>query len=186
MHNAVAHHPLTDAQPGPQQPLPCPAPPVLLSKMTPHGMGYSFGQLGSPVPVLSPPSSRCTPAPLLAGQHGKLNNPWLCVSDALQQLKHRCAISIILILHVKHNAMPGTRKKMTSIPSKTYPSQNIIRENTSWEIQHILAGWSSEIYLVLEKMMSSITLWVIWTACKDVRLSLVTESPESKCQLSIK
>ena len=45
MHNAIAHHPLTDAQlaPEPRSAPPWPAPPVYILGMTFHGMEYPFG-----------------------------------------------------------------------------------------------------------------------------------------------
>ena len=60
MHNAIAHHPLTDAQPIPKQPPP-PSPYILFS-MPSDGMEYPFGQFGSAALGLSPPSSCCTPS----------------------------------------------------------------------------------------------------------------------------
>ena len=45
MHNAIAHHPLTDAQPNPEQsgPLPPASHPYILFSMTSDGMEYPFG-----------------------------------------------------------------------------------------------------------------------------------------------
>ena len=45
MHNAIAHHPLTDAQPYPEQsgPLPPASNPYILFSMTSDGMEYPFG-----------------------------------------------------------------------------------------------------------------------------------------------
>ena len=64
MHNAIAHHSLTDAQPNPEQSgLPTLAShPYLLFSMTSDGMEYPFGQFGSAVLGLSPRSSYCTPS----------------------------------------------------------------------------------------------------------------------------
>lgn len=59
MHNAVAHHPLTKAQPSACSPWRT-FPLVYKLSMTPYGMEYPFGQLGSAVPAVSLPSS-CTP-----------------------------------------------------------------------------------------------------------------------------
>ena len=56
IHNAIAHHLLTDAQPIPKQPVaPTPASHPIL--MMSDGMKYPFSQLGSAVLGLSPPSS---------------------------------------------------------------------------------------------------------------------------------
>ena len=45
MHNAIAHHPLTDAQlvPEPRSAPPGQLPPVYILGMTFHGMEYPFG-----------------------------------------------------------------------------------------------------------------------------------------------
>ena len=69
MPNAMVHLLLTDAQPDPKQwpHLPGQLPPYLLLSMMPYGLDYPFGQSGSPVRALSPPSSCCTPS-LLAGR----------------------------------------------------------------------------------------------------------------------
>ena len=76
MHNAIAHHLLTDAQLVPEQ-RSTPAgqlPPVYTLGMTSHGLEYPFGQLGSAALAVSPPNSLCPSSPLLAG-HQKLKNP---------------------------------------------------------------------------------------------------------------
>ena len=64
MHSAIAHHPLTNAQPIPEQPAtPTPAShPYILFSMTSDDMEYPFGQFGSAVLGLSPPSCCCTPS----------------------------------------------------------------------------------------------------------------------------
>ena len=66
----IAHHQLTNAQPVLDQHPPANVPPsVLLLSMTSHGLEYPFGQLGSAVPAVPPPSSLCIPS-LLAGGVG--------------------------------------------------------------------------------------------------------------------
>ena len=77
MHNATAHHSLTDAQLVPEQrsPFPGQLPPVYTLDMTSHGMEYPFGQFGSASLAVFPPNFLC-PRALLAG-HEKLKNPWL-------------------------------------------------------------------------------------------------------------
>ena len=67
MHNAIAHHPLTDAQSVPEhQSLPAPLFLIYILGMTSHGMEYPFGQLGSAVLAVSPHNFLC-PSSLLAG-----------------------------------------------------------------------------------------------------------------------
>ena len=69
MHNAIAHRSLTDAQSVPEQwsTPPGQLPPVYILGMTSYGLEYPFGQLGSAVPAVSPPSFLCTPS-LLTGR----------------------------------------------------------------------------------------------------------------------
>jgi len=71
MHNAVAHHPMNDSQAIPEQWLlpPQPTPPAYTLGMTPYGMEYPFGQLGTAVPAVSPPSFPGT------WPHEKLKSP---------------------------------------------------------------------------------------------------------------
>ena len=68
MHNAIAHHSPTDAQLVPEQRSAPPGqlPPVYILGMMSYGMEYSFGQFGSAVLAVSPPSFLC-PSSLLAG-----------------------------------------------------------------------------------------------------------------------
>ena len=77
MHNAIAHHSPTDAQLVPEQRSAPPGqlPPVYILGMMSYGMEYSFGQFGSAVLAVSPPSFLCPPAYLLAGQYEKLKSP---------------------------------------------------------------------------------------------------------------
>ena len=75
---AIAHHPLTDAQPVPRQQKEAQKTPPcffqLIFCMMLCGMEYPFGQFMATVLVLPPPSSLCLPSPLLAGQYEKLRN----------------------------------------------------------------------------------------------------------------
>ena len=68
MHNTIAHHLLTDAQPVTKEGLcrPRQLPPVLFSMMS-YGMGHPFGQFGPAVLALPPLSFLCTPR-FLAGR----------------------------------------------------------------------------------------------------------------------
>ena len=68
MHNAIAHHSLTNAQLVPEQQSAPPGqlPPVYILAMTSHGMEYAFGQFGSAVLAVSSPNFLCPPS-LLAG-----------------------------------------------------------------------------------------------------------------------
>jgi len=63
-YNAIARYPLTNAQPiHEQQTLPpSHLPPVLLFSVMSYGMEYPFGQFGSAVLAVSPPSFLCIPS----------------------------------------------------------------------------------------------------------------------------
>ena len=67
MHNEIAYHSPTNTQLVPEQRYPPgQLPPVYILGMTSHGMEYPFGQFGSAVLAVSPPSFLC-PSSLLAG-----------------------------------------------------------------------------------------------------------------------
>ena len=101
MDNAVTHHQPTNAQAAPEQQ--SISWPFLLFSTMPHRVGHPFGPSGPAVLFLSPPSSLSTPSPSLAGHDKELESPCIWVSAALQLLKHRCVISIILILSPKQH-----------------------------------------------------------------------------------
>lgn len=71
MHKAVAHHPLTDAQPVLRQQLPTLTNALfpICFCMMPYGTEHPFGQLRAAVLVLFPPSSS------VAGEAKKLRRP---------------------------------------------------------------------------------------------------------------
>ena len=52
-----------------------PPPPVLLLSMAPYGVGCPFGQSGSGVPTVSPPSILCTPSLLAGSAQGHSKEP---------------------------------------------------------------------------------------------------------------
>lgn len=97
-------------------------PPVSVLGMTPHGVGHPSGQLGSAVLAGSPLTS-CPPISSLAGEHKNLNSPCSSISTAQKQLK-QWVINIIVTLNPKFSAIPASRNKMNSIPTKT--------RRTSW------------------------------------------------------
>jgi len=49
-------------------------PPAYMPRMTSYSVEYTFGQLGSAVLAMLPPSFLCTAS---LGEHGKLKSPWL-------------------------------------------------------------------------------------------------------------
>ena len=74
MHSAIAHHLLTDAHPIPEQRShpPDQLTPVDILSMTSYGMEYPFGQLGSAVLAVLPPSFLCTSS---LAERGRLKSP---------------------------------------------------------------------------------------------------------------
>ena len=72
MHNAIAHHSLSNAQLVPKQRSAPPSQllPVYILGMTSYGMEYPFGQFGSAVLAVSPPNFLC-PSSLLTGWAGE-------------------------------------------------------------------------------------------------------------------
>ena len=70
MHNAIAHHPLTDAQAVIQPSWP--ALPVYILNMSSYGMEYPFGSFRSAVLAMLPPSFLCI---CFLAEHGKLKIP---------------------------------------------------------------------------------------------------------------
>jgi len=65
-----------------------------------------------------PAPCACTPSSSLAGQHEKLNSPWLSVSTAEQQLKHQCVITTVFSTNPKHGSIWASAKKSNSIWAK--------------------------------------------------------------------
>jgi len=68
-------------------------------------MEYPFGQSGSAVLVVSPPSA--SPSTSLAGQREEQKCPWLCESTAQQQRKQQCATSSIFNKKIYSNMSKG-------------------------------------------------------------------------------
>jgi len=79
MHNAIAHHLLTDAQPVPQQRLPSwPASPRFIRWVWHHMVrNILFASLGQLCWLCPLPISHALPTFSLAGQHEKMKSPWL-------------------------------------------------------------------------------------------------------------
>ena len=100
MHNAIAHHPLTDAQPIPEQPPPphWVATPVYCLAWCQVVWNTPLASLGQLSWVCPLPAPAAPPACSLAGQSEKPKSPWPGVNTALQQLKHQHVISALLIL----------------------------------------------------------------------------------------
>lgn len=75
-----------------------------------------WGQLSWLCPFPAPCSS---PAPYWQGSRRSWQSPWLCVSTDQQQMKHQCAIIIILIKNPKPSIRQASTNKINSVPSKT-------------------------------------------------------------------
>lgn len=87
---SVTHHLLTDAQSLANQQLP---PSQVLWSCCSVGHHRVLGQFGSAVWVLSLPSS------LL-----RLRSAWLCLSTTLQQSKHQCVTTgVLMVIQIQHH-----------------------------------------------------------------------------------
>ena len=121
MPNAMVHLLLTDGQPDHKQRphLPGQLPPYLLLSTMPYGLAYSFGQSGSPVRALSPPSSCCTPS-LLAGRAAR-------EAEKPLALGMRCSATTKPSGWDRHSSHPKSKTQLhTSHREENYlyPSQN--------------------------------------------------------------
>lgn len=85
-----------------------PLPPSSLSfycwTQMPYGLEHAFGQLGSAVLAVSPPSFLCSPR-LLAGRAAWEGRLWCCLCPAQQSLNHPCVTSTA---HHKSKTHPCT------------------------------------------------------------------------------
>ena len=114
IHNAVAHHPPTIAQPIPkQQSRPNQLPPAyILCHMVWNIPLASWDQL----------SWLCSLLPWLLvhpAEHGELKKSLTSTSTTQQQLRHQRVTNITLILNPKHSTVPATRRKINSVPAET-------------------------------------------------------------------
>jgi len=102
--------------PSPWTSLPSFFPWLYMLSVTPYGMEYPFGQLGSGVPAVSPTSSLCTPSLLPVGRGEEQWSPWL---NAQQWLKHPSIINTVFSTKPKHSRIRATAKKINSTAAKT-------------------------------------------------------------------
>ena len=75
MHNAIAHHPLTNAQPVPEQRLPASFSPILYTEHDVIWYGISLWPVWVSCPGCVPSQRLVPPAYSLAGQYEKLKSP---------------------------------------------------------------------------------------------------------------
>ena len=111
MHNAIAHHPLTDARAAmrPSQP----TPPYLYT-------GHDVPWYGIPLWLVRVSCPGYAPSQLLV--HLLAGRAWeteKSLSATQQQLNHERVINSILTPNPKHSTVPATKKKINSIPAKT-------------------------------------------------------------------
>lgn len=121
MCKVIAHHPLIDAEPICEKQPSANSPSVIAE---PRGIRYPFGLFESAALVLSPHSSSHTPSSIVAGQWEELKRPWIYVKTALQQLKHKCVVNIVLTLDPNQRTISPTRKKTNSVPAESRISPN--------------------------------------------------------------
>lgn len=82
----------------------------------------------TPLPVPGQLSWFCSlPAPLCRAACGA-GRPWLCLSTALQQLKHQCVITTTFIKNAKHCIIQASVKNINCISAKTMTtlSQSVV------------------------------------------------------------
>lgn len=122
-------------------------PQLLQLSMMPHSRGYPFGQPRSRLRAMFLPrlwftSSWCYPS--LARQHEEQKSPGLCVSTALEQLNHQCAIITTYVKNPKHGTIQGSTWKINSIMDKTQAKKLLKRAELLW-VQcfcwRCLVGW---------------------------------------------
>lgn len=63
------------------------------------------------------------------------------MSTALQQLKHPCVVSIILILNPDHSTIPAIRKKINPIPANTRTVFQLLYFIT--DLFHLTGDWKT-------------------------------------------
>lgn len=106
------------------------------------------GQLGHLCWLCPLPAPGAPPASPPAGQHEELKRLWLCVSPALQQLKHPPVISTVFMTDPKHGIMWASTNKIDSAPAKTKMNINsdlAYMSMYSWTFCLELPYWSLNI-----------------------------------------
>ena len=101
----------------------CPPPSSFIPQLyalstTSYSTEHPFGQLGSAVLAVPPPSCSCTPSLLAGGVGWEQERPWLCASTAQRWLKHPGVINAVSSSNPKQSPTLATRKKINSIPAK--------------------------------------------------------------------
>ena len=112
MHNAIVHHLVINAQSDSEK-QPTPSTTFQLFNVLREVIQYGISLWQVCVSCHGSVPSQ------LAGQHKELKSPWLNVSTALQQLKHKYVIYIILNLNPKYDTITSTKGKINSIPAHT-------------------------------------------------------------------
>lgn len=97
-----------------------------------------MANLGSGVLGLLPPQLLAAP-PARWQDSEELKRPWLGVSTALPQLKHRGVIKAVLILNPKHSTVTAARGKINS----TGVSSPVVTPVTWWDQRPPLQAASS-------------------------------------------
>lgn len=118
MHNAIGSHLPTNAQPVPEQRLLASFPHSLCTEHDAIWYRISLWPLwGQPMWLC--PSQLLMPSSLLTGRACKDESPCPSKKTTWQQLKHQCAINVILILNPKHSTVPTITKKADPVPVET-------------------------------------------------------------------
>lgn len=103
----------------------CPAspraagPPYILFSMTSDGMEYPFGQFGSAVLGLSPPSSCCTPSLLASRTEREAEKSLAWCKHCSATIKTSACYQRSSHPNPKHSTLPATRRKINSVLTET-------------------------------------------------------------------
>ena len=84
-----------------------------------YGMEYPFGQFRSAVLVLSPPSSLGFSCPVAVRVVQETENVLGSAQHCSATIKIWCVISAVFLLKSKCSIIPGTVKKIDSVPTET-------------------------------------------------------------------
>lgn len=115
-----------------------PLPQFLLPSTTLHVSEYLFGESGSAVPAMFPPSFSPT---LTESEHthwrnivGKIDKALICASAVQPQPKHRCVVNIFLATNPNWTLWAAV-KNINSIPDRPRTLYNLSSQQMQWQCQ---------------------------------------------------
>jgi len=98
----------------------------LLLCMMSYGTGHPFGQLGSAVLPVSPPSHLCTPSLLAGGVVQGVEKALTVCKHCSAATKDPCVINIVFSTNSKHSLILATMNKINSTQPKQPHSPSLI------------------------------------------------------------